>query len=166
MKTTTLIILGLLLLVPGVLAADWPICIDKQSPQAPTGLATTGNLVLSWNAAADAPACSGIASYTLLRDGVILTTTSALSFTDGPLADGTYTYSVRATDRAGNVGPLATITATISTASGGDDGGDGTGGGGGGGGGSGGGSVPVVQTATNDTNGTGGEQAERPLPQG
>ncbi len=78
---------------------------DTTAPSAPSGL--TGTLVggqpsLTWSAASDNVA---VTSYTVLRDGLPVATTSASTWAQTGAAAGTYSYSVRAIDAAGNVGP-------------------------------------------------------------
>jgi large repetitive protein len=66
---------------------------------------------LSWAASSDGG--SGVAYYTVYRNGGFRATTTATSFTDDdPLADGAYTYSVAATDLAGNTS-AASVPVTI-----------------------------------------------------
>jgi chitodextrinase len=76
-------------------------------PGAPQALAArvtgAGDVELSWSAAEDD---LGIASYEVLRDGVVVGEVDTLGFTDTAVTPGrTYRYSVRATDTGGNVGP-------------------------------------------------------------
>lgn len=83
---------------------------DTTPPSAPTGLAvsgepTTTTVTLAWAAATDNV---GVASYRVLRDGVLVGTTAGLAFTDTGLSPATtYTYTVAAEDAAGNVGPAS-----------------------------------------------------------
>ena len=58
---------------------------------------------LSWGASTDNV---GVAGYRVYRNGSQLGTTTATTYFDSPLKPGTtYTYTVRAYDAAGNVGP-------------------------------------------------------------
>ena len=97
---------------------------DTQAPTAPSGLtATPGSTAaaLGWTAATDNVA---VARYNLHRSTTNGFTPSAAnriaqptgtSYTDSPLAAGTYYYRVTAEDAAGNVGPAsAQATAVIS----------------------------------------------------
>jgi len=97
-------------------AASISVVIDSTAPTAPVSLSapspTTSAPVLSWPASSDRG--SGVAGYRVLREGVAIATVSGTSFTDGSLtADGSYTYTVRAVDGAGNVSPLSPA-ATVS----------------------------------------------------
>jgi len=80
---------------------------DTTAPGAPgtpsaSGI-TASSVTLSWTAATDDRAVAG---YQVLRDGVTVGTPAGLSFTDTGLTPGTtYSYTVRALDAAGNVGP-------------------------------------------------------------
>lgn len=90
---------------------------DSTPPSAPTSLTASAlsgaSVQLNWDAATDD---TGVAGYTVARDGVALPgTVATTSFTDNSLTPGTtYTYTVRATDAAGNVGP-ASAPATVTT---------------------------------------------------
>jgi chitodextrinase len=80
---------------------------DTTAPGAPgapssTGVTTTA-ATIAWSAAADD---RGVTGYQVLRDGTVVGQTSALSYTDAGLTPGgSYSYTVRAVDAAGNVGP-------------------------------------------------------------
>ncbi|MDH5195326.1 MAG: hypothetical protein OEW32_16690, partial [Nitrospira sp.] len=99
------------------------INVDASAPTAPSGLTATtgrnGSVVLSWNAATDSG--SGLKSYYIYRNTVLLGTTTALSFTDNTGAGGTaYTYGVTAVDQVGNESGLSnTVAITYGTKSGG-----------------------------------------------
>lgn len=86
---------------------------------APTGLQVTGttgtSVSLSWTGV------DGAASYTVHRDGAQAGTTTATSFTDSGLAEGsTHTYTVTATGSTGAVGAAsAAVTATTTGGGGG-----------------------------------------------
>ena len=81
------------------------------APPAPTGLAvtaTTGTTVsLSWSASA------GASGYTVYRNGVVVGTPTATSYTDTGLNPGTtYTYAVAANGPGSVSAPSASVTAT------------------------------------------------------
>ena len=101
---------------------------DSQAPTAPTGLtasaATSNQVTLGWTASTDNVAvttylverCPGAACSNFTQVG----TSSTLAYTDGTVADSTsYSYRVRATDAAGNLGPYSN-TATAATPAGPD----------------------------------------------
>jgi hypothetical protein len=95
--------------------------VDTTPPSAPGTLSASGTTqtqtTLSWGAATDDVAVAG---YQVTRDGVLVPgTVTALSWTDTGLAPGsTHTYSVRAIDTSGLVGPSSsTVTVTTSAAS-------------------------------------------------
>lgn len=93
---------------------------DTTPPSVPSGLsasgATTSSITLSWGASTDAG--SGVANYELLRGGSLIASPTATTYTDGGLSAATsYSYQVRAKDKAGNVSALSTALLT-STASG------------------------------------------------
>ena len=76
---------------------------DTTAPTAPvltaTRTGTTANL--SWSGATDNV---GVTGYRILRGGVqIATTTTATTFNDAALVPGTYAYTVKAVDAAGNL---------------------------------------------------------------
>lgn len=83
---------------------------DTQPPATPTGLAATAvsasQANLTWNAATDN---TGVAGYTVYRNGSPIATTSganATSYSDTSVAAGTtYTYTVDAFDGTGNHSP-------------------------------------------------------------
>ena len=76
---------------------------DTQAPTAPQNVAAeadVGRVDLSWDASADD---IGVVSYVVRRDGVALPPTEQTSYTDLAVAPGvTYSYTVAATDAAGN----------------------------------------------------------------
>ena len=89
---------------------------DTTAPTAPTGLAATaqgpGRVDLTWAAGTDNVRVAG---YDVLRDGVVVGTPTATSFSDvttQPVT--TYRYQVRARDDSGNVSPLSAA-ATVTT---------------------------------------------------
>jgi chitodextrinase len=80
---------------------------DTTPPGAPGSLsqtgATTSAISLAWSAATDDRVVTG---YQIVRNGTVVGNTGSLNYTDTGLAAGTsYTYTVRAVDGAGNVGP-------------------------------------------------------------
>lgn len=82
---------------------------DTTPPTAPSGLTSTGttssSVSLRWTAATDNV---GVTGYEVLRNGSVVGTTSGTTFTDTGLASGTaFTYTVRARDAAGNLGPAS-----------------------------------------------------------
>ncbi|MDH4154948.1 MAG: hypothetical protein OEV01_14275 [Nitrospira sp.] len=86
------------------------INVDASAPAAPSGLTgtavQTGGVALAWNAASDSG--SGVKSYYVYRNGVLLGTTTALSYTDNAGTGGTlYTYGVTAVDQVGNESGLS-----------------------------------------------------------
>jgi len=86
------------------------ICIDVDPPSAPLNLAVSGevgNIILSWNAATDIPACSGISHYVISRNGndneIGKVNGTVLSFVDKDnLSPGSYNYTVYAVDKVGH----------------------------------------------------------------
>lgn len=93
---------------------------DTTAPSAPGALSaaasTPGSIQLTWTAATDN---IGVTGYVLFRNGAEVTSVSGstLSYKDLGLAASTlYTYTVRARDAAGNVGP-ASNTASATTSS-------------------------------------------------
>ncbi|HEX8081031.1 MAG TPA: Ig-like domain-containing protein [Jatrophihabitans sp.] len=80
---------------------------DTTAPSAPgtpsSNGVTTTSATLSWAAATDD---RGVTGYQVLRDGVQVGQSAGLSWSDTGLTPGaTYSYTVRAVDAAGNVGP-------------------------------------------------------------
>ena len=79
---------------------------DTTAPSIPTGLKATAfssnQMDLTWNASSD-PGGSGVAGYTIYRDGTQVGTTSATTYSDLGLAGSIiYCYTVTASDNAGN----------------------------------------------------------------
>jgi chitodextrinase len=77
---------------------------DTTAPSVPTGLAANATapdrVELSWTASTDD---TGVAGYTVYRDGVSLGTATGTSFADTSATAGTtYAYAVDAVDAAGN----------------------------------------------------------------
>jgi chitodextrinase len=82
---------------------------DATPPSAPTNLHATNTgtttVALAWGASTDN---IGVTGYQVKRNGVTVTTTTQLSYTDSGLSPTTaYSYTVVATDAAGNVSPAA-----------------------------------------------------------
>jgi len=93
---------------------------DTTPPTVPSGLKasniTTSSITVSWTASTDAG--SGVAGYDVLRGGAQIAQTNGTSHTDSGLAAGTtYSYTVRARDKAGNVSAQSAALVT-NTASG------------------------------------------------
>lgn len=79
---------------------------DTIPPSVPTGLSAGTVLVttasFSWTASSDSGG-SGLAGYSVYRNGSVIATTAATSYSDSGLAaGGTYSYTVSAHDNAGN----------------------------------------------------------------
>ena len=83
------------------------------TPSAPGSLAATVTATstrLSWTAATDN---IGVTGYRVWRDGLLVGSTAALSFSVASLTpETTYQWSVRAVDTAGQLGAIARVTAT------------------------------------------------------
>lgn len=98
---------------------------DTTAPSVPTGLAattqTSASITLAWNASTDNSGGSGVAGYSVYRNGTLVGSPATPSFTDSALqADTAYTYTVRARDNAGNTSAAsAQISARTSVATGG-----------------------------------------------
>jgi chitodextrinase len=96
---------------------------DTLAPLAASSLASVGSsatsLTLLWNAASDNVA---VTSYTIYRDGVQIGTTAELVFVDtGLTPGGSHSYTVKATDAAGNLSAASsTLTAATSASYAGD----------------------------------------------
>ncbi|MFD4673933.1 discoidin domain-containing protein [Lentzea sp. NPDC058450] len=96
---------------------------DNTAPTAPSGLTATGttssSVSLQWTAATDNV---GVTGYDVLRNGSVVGTPTGTSFTDSGLASGTaFTYTVKARDAAGNLGPASNaVQATTKPAAPGD----------------------------------------------
>ena len=95
--------------------------IDTGAPTTPGGVAasaiSTVSVEASWTASTDA--ISGLADYGVFRDGVLITTTNSLTFSDFGLTPGQmYTYRIVAYDLAGNAstagGPVS-VTMPVAT---------------------------------------------------
>ena len=87
--------------------------VNNEPPAAPTNLSASvngSNVNLSWDTVADAT------SYNVYRDSSLLESTTANTFTDTALADGTYLYEVSAVDDAGESTSKASVSATVNNA--------------------------------------------------
>lgn len=95
--------------------AEFPVLPDTTPPTAPTGLKTTlvgdTQIDLAWSAATDDEVLAG---YRVLRDGVVVATTAATSWSEVGLTPATtYRYTVVALDAANNVStPSSAVTVT------------------------------------------------------
>lgn len=91
---------------------------DTTAPTTPLNLQLTSvgytNAIISWSAAADN---IGVTGYQILRDSVVIATTTATTYTDNSLTAGTtYTYNVKAFDAANNSSAAsAPLTVTTNT---------------------------------------------------
>jgi hypothetical protein len=141
--------------VNGSSTAQATVVVDGTPPSVPQGLTATavsqGEIDLAWSGSTDNVSVLG---YTIFQNGILIATTSNLSYANtGLLAGTSYGYTVDAFDAAGNVsGQSASASATTQTASSGGGGGGSSGGSGGSGGGGGGYVPPVIPDAT--TSGT------------
>jgi chitodextrinase len=94
---------------------------DTTAPTAPTNVAAVAGsasaVTVSWAASVDDV---GVTQYDVYRDGVKVGSTTTTGYTDAALVAGTYTYTVRALDAAGNVsapsnGAIVTLSPVDST---------------------------------------------------
>jgi hypothetical protein len=84
---------------------------DITAPKAVTGLSYTLNStkkpILKWNATTDN---YKVASYRVYRDNVLITTTTALTYTDkSTVKSKIYSYKLVAVDASGNVSTAASL---------------------------------------------------------
>lgn len=84
--------------------------VDTNAPSVPASFRTTGGVangvVLSWDAAADD---TGVAGYTVIRNGNAIANTTALTYTDTTMTPAVaYVYQVQAYDAAGNRSAIST----------------------------------------------------------
>ncbi|WP_234542237.1 glycosyl hydrolase family 18 protein [Streptomyces shenzhenensis] len=84
------------------------------APGTPTASGITDTSVkLSWSAATDD---NGVKNYDVLRDGRVVSTVTATSYTDSGLTAGTdYSYTVQARDTADQTGPVSGAVAVHTT---------------------------------------------------
>lgn len=78
---------------------------DTEKPSAPTNVKasniTANQVQLDWTASTDN---IGVTGYQILRDGVVVGTAKGTTYSDSGLKPATsYSYQIKATDRAGNV---------------------------------------------------------------
>lgn len=90
--------------------------VDFTAPSAPSGLSATANsatkISLTWNPSYDNV---GVAGYRIYRNGAQVGTTALSNFTDSSVASETsYTYIVKAYDKAGNPS-VSSNTVTVKT---------------------------------------------------
>lgn len=100
---------------------------DTTAPSVPAGLAspsqTASSVSLTWSASTDNGGGSGVAGYDVYRNGSLVGSPAATSYTDSGLAASTgYSYRVRARDNAGNASGQGTAL-SVSTKAGGGGGG-------------------------------------------
>jgi len=91
---------------------------DTTAPSAPTGVTasnvTTNSVTLSWTAATDD---RSVAGYQIVRNGTVIDSTGNTGYTDTGLSPSTtYSYTVRAVDATGNVGPDSSPAVSVTTA--------------------------------------------------
>lgn len=98
--------------------------IDTLAPSAPTNFTATANnntINLTWDNPPDSDFSSSIirrstiSAPTSITDGTAVTSTSQTTYSDTDLTDGTYYYSIFASDATGNFSIQATTNATINT---------------------------------------------------
>ena len=100
---------------------------DTTPPSVPQGLVspsqTASTVSLSWSASTDNSGGSGVAGYDVYRNGTLVGSTSATSYTDtGLAASTTYSYAVRARDNAGNASAQSSAINAKTSAGGGGGG--------------------------------------------
>jgi hypothetical protein len=87
--------------------------IDKSKPTTPSNLTANvsgSNVTLTWTASTDN---IGVTGYIISQGDTKLDTITAATFVINGLADGTYTFTVVATDAAGNLSDAAMTNATV-----------------------------------------------------
>jgi arylsulfatase A-like enzyme len=89
-----------------------PIVPDTVAPTAVKNFTASGAVTLDWTASTDAV---GVVVYRLSRNGVFLTKVGPVTtYKDTTAVSGmTYTYKIRAKDRAGNRSPVAKVKITL-----------------------------------------------------
>jgi len=91
---------------------------DTTPPSTPSILSAVANsstqATISWEAATDN---IGVTGYNVYRDGILISTTTSLSYVDSGLTPSTaYSYAVQAVDGAGNVSALSSATSVTTEA--------------------------------------------------
>ncbi len=99
---------------------DQPIIPDDEAPSAPSAVnaqtVNASSVQVSWTAAADNV---GVTGYEVYRNGNLVGTTAATSYTDTGLAGSTsYSYKVKAYDAAGNRSEFSDPPAAVTTPAG------------------------------------------------
>lgn len=129
MKKLSLFLITSIFLISLVSAGS--VCIDLDSPQAPSELTISGtinNIFLSWTKVKDSPDCSEISYYEIYKDSEFIGSTVKLNYTDD--SDyGSYIFEVLAIDLAGNQGEKISKQLSLSAPSNGDSSDGGSGGG-------------------------------------
>ncbi|WP_254450342.1 GH32 C-terminal domain-containing protein [Cohnella herbarum] len=92
---------------------------DTSAPTAPANLQSptksSNSVTLSWSASTDNV---GVTGYSIFRDGTQVGSSTATSYTDTGLSASTvYTYTVKATDAAGNLSAVSNSVAVTTNAS-------------------------------------------------
>ena len=97
-------------------SAPFTVVHDTVAPAAVGSLGGTSTATapaIRWSPVSDSGG-SGLRRYDVSRDGTLIGTTTTASFGDGSVtADGSYSYSVRAEDRAGNLGAASPALSVI-----------------------------------------------------
>jgi hypothetical protein len=105
-------------------ATNVSVTIDTTSPSAPSGFSAipnSKNITLTWTNPTDPDFVSSTirrstTSFPIsLTDGDFVTSTSGTTYSDGPLPDGTYYYSIFSADATGNTSLAANATAILTT---------------------------------------------------
>ena len=109
--------------LPATIDADTDIVIDQTAPGTPANLVatevTSTSIALMWDSVQDLGG-SGLAGYSVSRDGNFVLQTDSTSFTDNGLSpDTTYSYAIRAIDEAGNISDPVTLSETTPGSGGG-----------------------------------------------
>jgi hypothetical protein len=88
--------------------------VDSTAPSVPGSIASSfvsPDVIVTWSPSTDDV---GVVAYRIMKDNVVLGTTTELSFSDSVVEAGkTYTYSVSALDQAGNRSAEAVTSITI-----------------------------------------------------
>src|SRR5262245_46837097 len=101
-------------------SATTPACADTTAPSVPAGLTATAvscsRVNLNWAASTDTGG-SGLAGYTVFRNGIQIATTALLGYSDtGVVASTLYTYRVAAYDGAGYTSAQSTAASATTPA--------------------------------------------------